>query len=207
MKILFFGDSITDAWRTGEDYGLQSYGCGFVHAIASQLMSENPTKYQIINRGVGGNNIADLYARIKMDVWSHKPDIINILVGINDVYTDDNPKGIDVSRFEQMYRMLIEDTKKVLPNVKMILCEPFVLQSGMAEQRYQQLLIVNGYAAVVRKLAQEYQLSFVPIQEKLSSMAEIYSDVEYLCDGVHPTIAGAKLIADEWLNIFKTMVQ
>ena len=205
MKIVFFGDSITDAWLTAEDYSLQSYGCGFVHAIASQLMSENPTHYQILNRGIGGNNIADLYARVKMDVWLQQPDVISILVGINDVCTDDNPKGIAIERFEQLYRMLLEDTKKHLPNTKIILCEPFALQSGMSDERYAQIKDVYNYAAIVKALSAEYKTGYVFIQEKLSEMAKIYGDTEYLCDGVHPTIVGAKLIADAWYNEFKTM--
>ncbi len=205
MKIVFLGDSITDMWHTGEDYGVQSYGSGFVHAVASRLMSENPTQYQILNRGIGGNNIADLYARVKMDVWLQQPDVVSILVGINDVCTDDNPKGIAIDRFEQLYRMLIEDSMTELPNVKIILCEPFVLQSGMNAERYMQLLDVYNYANIVKALAEEYQLSYVPIQKKLSEMAQKYGDVAYLYDGVHPTIVGAKLIADAWYNEFKTM--
>ena len=86
MKILFFGDSITDMARSrdmdGQAFG---YGVGFVNSIASTLKYENPEKYDIINRGIGGHRIVDLYARIKADVWNHKPDIISVLIGINDV--------------------------------------------------------------------------------------------------------------------------
>ena len=87
MKILFFGDSITDMARSrdmdGQAFG---YGVGYVNGVASALKYENPEKYEIINRGISGNRVVDLYARIKADVWNHKPDLISILIGVNDVW-------------------------------------------------------------------------------------------------------------------------
>lgn len=203
MKILFFGDSITDAFRSGEDFGLQSYGCGYVRNIVAELQAENPIKYQIINRGVSGNSIADLYARAKMDVWDHNPDVLSVLVGINDVYTTGNPKAVRINRFEDIYRMLIEDSQKQNPNIKIILCEPFVLMANRERQIYQEMLDVENYAKVVKKLANEYNLPYVLLQDKFREKAAVYGDEQYLYDGVHPTIAGAKIIADEWLNVFK----
>ena len=83
MKILFFGDSITDMDRRKDIDGRAfGYGVGYVNSIASTLMYENPEKYEIINRGISGNRIVDLYARIKTDVWNLKPDVISILNSI-----------------------------------------------------------------------------------------------------------------------------
>ena len=114
MKILFFGDSITDASREREtDFGLKSYGFGYVRAIAGNLLLDNPNKYEIINRGIGGNRIVDLYARIKKDLWNEKPDFLNILIGVNDVWHEiANQNGVDIVRFEKVYRTIIEETKE-----------------------------------------------------------------------------------------------
>ena len=86
MKILMFGDSITDAYRNRElDNDISSYGHGYVKYVAGYLLCENPEKYEIINRGISGNRIVDLYARIKCDCWNLNPDFISILIGVNDV--------------------------------------------------------------------------------------------------------------------------
>ena len=209
MKILFFGDSITDMARSrdtdGQAYG---YGVGYVNSVGSTLKYENPEKYDIVNRGIGGHRIVDLYARIKVDVWNHKPDVISVLIGINDVWHEIFAKnGVDLKRFERVYRMLIEDTKEQLPNVKFILCEPFVLKGSATEENYEEFCEVKKYAAVVKKLAEEYGIPFVALQEKFDEAAEKYGAIHYLYDGVHPDLAGGKLIAEEWLKVFQTEIE
>ena len=207
MKILFFGDSITDMARSrdvdGQAFG---YGVGFVNSIASTLKYENPEKYDIINRGIGGHRIVDLYARIKVDVWNHNPDVISILIGINDIWHEIyGENGVDLKRFERVYRMLIEDTKKNFPDIKIILCEPFVLKgeaTNSEEGQWEHFLQVKEYAKVVKKLAEDYGAAFVPLQAKFDELSEKYGVETYLYDGVHPATAGAKLIATEWLKVF-----
>lgn len=110
------------------DLCASSCGYGYPNAIAFQLIKSNPIKYEIYNRGVSGDRIVDLYARIKRDVWNVSPDVLSILIGINDIWHDlfENPNGVDVVRFEKIYRMIIEETKERLPNIKIVLCEPFV---------------------------------------------------------------------------------
>jgi lysophospholipase L1-like esterase len=126
MKILFYGDSITDAQRDRSvDHYLSSYGFGYPSFVAGELLSKNPEQYEIINRGISGNRIVDLYARIKADVWNLQPDVLSILVGVNDVWHEINyNNGVELERFDKIYRMMLDDTLKVLPNVKIILCEP-----------------------------------------------------------------------------------
>ena len=130
MKILMFGDSITDAHRERDcDGSVFSYGNGYVFNVAGELLSENPLGYEIINRGISGHRITDLYARIKSDVWNFNPDVLSILIGVNDVWHEIAHKnGVELDRFEKVYRMLIEDTLKVLPNVKIMILEPFILK-------------------------------------------------------------------------------
>jgi lysophospholipase L1-like esterase len=99
--------------------------------------------------------------------------------------------------------MLIEDTKEQLPSVKFILCEPFVLKGWATEERYEEFCEVKKYAAVVKKLAEEYGIPFVALQDKFDEAAAKHGAVHYLCDGVHPDVAGGKLIAEEWLKVFR----
>ena len=210
MKILFFGDSITDAGRNREGgKHMSALGWGYVRVIADRLQGKEPEKYEIVNRGISGNRIVDLYARIKSDCWNLEPDLISILIGVNDVWHEIFGKnGVEVDRFEKVYRMMIEDTKKALPNTKLILCEPFVLEGGATcsteevPDRFQRFLGVYDYAKVVRKLAEEYDVPFLPLQEQFSAKAAETGASYYLDDGVHPHIAGATLIADEWMKLF-----
>ena len=165
---------------------------------------ENPEKYDIVNRGISGNRVVDLYARIKADLWNLEPDVISVLIGINDVWHEVYGKnGVDLERFERVYRMLIEDTLKRFPSVRFILCEPFVLKGSATEERYKEFCEVKKYAKVVKKLAKEYKADFVPLQAKFDEAAKAHGVEYYLYDGVHPDVAGGKLIADEWLKVFK----
>lgn len=207
MKILFYGDSITDMGRDrnrmGEAFG---YGVGYVNSVSSTLIYENPEKYEIINRGISGNRVVDLYARIKADVWNHAPDVISVLIGVNDVWHEIyHGNGVELDRFDRVYRMMIDDTKKHLPNVQFILCEPFVLMGTATEEKYEEFCEVKKYAAVVKKIAEDYGCVFVPLQEKFDKAAEEHGAKYYLYDGVHPDLAGGKLIAEEWLKAFRKM--
>lgn len=206
MKIVLFGDSITDMGRDrSSDFGAFSYGHGYSNVIASQLLKSNPLRYEIYNHGISGDRSVDLYARIKRDVWNLKPDVISILIGVNDVWHDlgENPNGVDIVRYEKVYRMIIEETKERLPDVKFILCEPFVLKGAATEEDYDMFLKVREYAKVVKLLAEEFSLHFLPLQKNLDEAAEKFGADKFLYDGVHPSLAGAGLIADAWLKLFK----
>ncbi len=208
MKILFYGDSITDASRARDvDFTLQSYGTGYVRSVVGRLLYDAPEKYEILNRGISGNRVVDLYSRIKCDCWNLEPDVLSILIGVNDVWHEVGyQNGVELDRFEAVYRMLLTDTKKRLPNVKIILCEPFVLKGYATEEKYEDFLAVKDYAKVVKKLAAEFECYFLPLQEKIDEYAEKHGAVACLRDGVHPAIGGAQLIAEEWLKLFKKQI-
>ena len=205
MRILFFGDSITDAGRNKEvDFLPQSYGTGYVRSIAGALLCDAPDKYEIINRGISGNRIVDLYSRIKMDCWNLEPDVLNILIGVNDVWHEVEKKnGVELPRFENIYRMILEETKERFPSTKIILCQPFILKGRVTEERYEEFLEVKKYAKVVKKLADEYGCYFLPLQEKIDAYTEKYGVEVCFPGGVHPGVCGAQLIANEWLKFFK----
>lgn len=213
MKIVLFGDSITDMGRDRKfdtpDCSW-SYGHGYPIFIAGDLYRHDPNKHQVINRGISGNRIVDLYARIKSDVWNLQPDLLSILIGVNDIWHElDFNNGVDVDRYEKVYRMLIEDTLKRFPNLKIILCEPFILKGKATEDtpeipnKFEIFSQIYKYAEVVKKLAKEYNLFFLPLQQKFNEKAKQFGASALLDDGVHPTVAGATLIADEWLKLFK----
>ncbi len=207
MKILLFGDSITDASRIREEgYGPGAHGYGYARMITNELMGTDPYKYQVLNRGISGNRITDLYARVKGDVWNHQPDVLSILVGVNDVWHEiSHGDGTELDRFEKIYRALIEETKERLPLVKILLMEPFVTEGKATTPQMDRFSAVKEYAKVVKKLADEYGLFFLPLQEKMEACHEKFSDY-CLYDGVHPHVAGAKVIADEWLKLFREKV-
>ena len=186
------------------DGNIHSYGNGYVYLIGSELFSRDPGKYEIINRCISGNRIVDLYVRVKVDAWNEELDCLSILIGVNDVWyvLSERPNGVELDRLEKVYRMLIEDTMKRLPNTRIILCEPFILQGTATNERYSQFMQVYNYASVAKKLAQEYGIDFVSLQAVFDEKAKIYGAMHYLHDGVHPHIASEKLIATEWLKVF-----
>ena len=208
MKIIFYGDSITDMnrIREHEDGTVYSYGVGYPNFVVGELSYLYPTKHEFINRGISGNRIVDLYARIKMDVWNHQPDVLSILIGVNDVWHEiSRGNGVDIKRWERIYRTMLQETKERLPNVKLIICEPFILEGSATdgEERWQRFLEVKEYAKVAKKIAEDFGAYFVPLQEKFDKATEKCGVAPYLFDGVHPTAAGAKLIATEWLKAFE----
>ena len=207
MKILFFGDSITDAGRNKEkhpSFSNSAYGVGYVMQVAGRLFEKSPVDYEIVNRGISGHRIVDLYARAKIDCWNHQPDLISILIGINDIWHEvEVQNGVEPERFERIYRMLIEDTQARLPDTKLLLCAPFVLKGSATEAAWEQFSECSVYAEIVEKLAKEYGLYFLPLQEAFDAAADKYGAATFLFDGVHPTVQGATLIANEWMRTFE----
>ena len=206
MKILFYGDSITDAERARIKPPMPNavFGYGYVMQVMGRLFERSPVNYEIVNRGISGNRIVDLYARAKIDCWNHEPDLISILIGINDIWHEVECKnGVEPERFERIFRMLIEDTKQRLPNTKLLLCEPFVLKGSATEAAWDQFGECPIYGSITKKLAEEYDLYFLPLQEKFDEAAAKYGNEVFLYDGVHPTVQGATLIAKEWMKLFE----
>lgn len=208
MKIVLFGDSITDACRNrNTDRYTGALGSGYALFIGGELTKDAPNEYEIYNRGISGNRVVDLYARIKADVWNLQPDVLSIFIGINDIWHElGGQNGVDLERFEKVYRMILDDTLARLPKLKIMLCEPYVLHGDATDEKWEEFNKVREYAKVVKTLAKEYGLYFVPTQAPLENRAEKFGAKYYADDGVHPTPAGAKVLADEWLKVFKEEV-
>ena len=202
--ILFQGDSITDAGRSRED---NSRGFGYPTLVTSELTYTYPNEYVTYNKGISGNRVVDLYARIKADFINLKPDIISILIGVNDVWHEfDYQNGVDADRYFDIYCMLIEDLKKALPDVKIILLEPFALKGVNTEAWWDSFYCeVRKRAEKVKEVAEKYDLPFVALQDKFEEAAKRTSNAGWLGDGVHPTPAGHELIKREWLKAFRSL--
>ncbi len=204
MKLMFLGDSITDCNRNREKD--TSLGEGYALMVAGELAHLNPNKYTFYNKGVSGDRIVDVYARIKRDVWNYEPDIISFLIGVNDVWHELNevPNGVGARRFETMYEMLICDTLQRLPNCKFMLIAPFVLEGTATNLRGLQVFKqqVKIRAEIVKKLAQKYNFPLLEVQVPLDKMCEKANPEYWLIDGVHPTHAGHAFIANEWKKAF-----
>ena len=210
MKILFFGDSITDMnrFRDHEDGTVYSYGVGYPNFIVGELSYKEPTRYEFINRGISGNRIVDLYARAKIDAWNHKPDVLSILIGVNDVWHEiSRENGVELPRWERIYRSLIAETKERLPDTKIIICEPFILEGSATdgEERWARFLEVKEYAKVAKKIAEDYGAYFVPLQEKFDEACQKAPADYWLRDGVHPTAMGHWIIKNAWMEGFSKL--
>lgn len=202
--VLFQGDSITDARRDREavEGNTSGFGCGYVTLAAGKLLAQNIDKeFKCINRGISGNRVVDLYARWKVDALNLKPDLLSILIGVNDTWHDFVwQNGVEVDRYEKIYRMLLEWTKAELPEVRLVLCEPFCLLSELVTPEW--VAEVKQRGEIVKKLAAEFDATFVPLQQLIEDAAAKAGDnLKILRDGVHPTLLGAQIIADQWLKI------
>lgn len=202
--ILFQGDSITDGARGRDDDPNHILGHGYPYIIAGKLGYELAERKPLfINRGISGNRVSDLYARWNEDAISLKPNLISILIGVNDAWRTISGESSGITdRFERAYRHLLEETTEVLPDTELVLCEPFVLKTGATAERWDEwLALITTYQAIVQKLASEYKAVFVPLQAAFDAAAKQADEAYWIWDGVHPTTAGHELIAREWLSV------
>ena len=210
-RILFQGDSITDCGRARESDA--HVGTGYALLVKSQLGFENPGKYEFYNRGISGNRIVDLYARIKADIINLAPDYVSILIGVNDVWHEfGRHNGVDADKYEKIYCMLIEEIKEALPDVKIMIMEPFCLKGSVTEDTEEEpnkwdvfYTEVRKRAEKAKKVAEKYNLTFVELQSIFDKATEIKEDTYWLKDGVHPTEMGHELLKREWMKAFVKM--
>ena len=206
MKILFQGDSITDA---GRDWGNDAQlGRGYAHLVEASLGFEEPNQHTFVNKGISGNRIVDLYARIKRDIINYQPDVMSILIGVNDVWHEigDNPNGVDADKFFKIYSMLIEEIKEALPNIKIMILEPFVLEAGATENHWEYFKTETAKRAeMAKKIAEKFNLPFIELQAGFDELAKKAPNNYWLGDGVHPTAKGHEFIKNEWLKAYKNL--
>ena len=206
MRILFQGDSITDASRNRERDCMR--GHGYATIVSGKLGFDYPNEYEFINRGVGGNRVTDLLARIQCHIINLEPDVMSILIGVNDVWHEINSQnGVRTELFEHVYNILIQEVKAAKPDIKIMIMEPFVLKGSATEENWD--AFKNGVAekaAAVKRVAEKNGLPFISLQDKFDEACKKAPEDYWLFDGVHPTAAGHELIAREWIKKFEEII-
>ncbi|NOY95744.1 MAG: SGNH/GDSL hydrolase family protein [Chlorobi bacterium] len=202
--ILFQGDSITDAGREKErelPNNSSSFGPGYAFIAASGLLNSNPEEGLIIyNRGISGNKVFQLAERWEKDCLDLKPNVLSILIGVND-YWHTRKHGYEgtVETFENDLRALLKRTKKGLPGIRLVICQPFILTNtdGVDETWVEPF---KAYQDVVAKIATEFDAVWVPFQEAFNEAVKYAPEKYWTIDGVHPSMAGCQLMAQAWLK-------
>ena len=202
MKILFQGDSITDAERDREDDN--NVGIGYPVLVKADLGFNSPGKYEFINRGISGNRIVDVYTRIKSDIINIKPDVMSILIGVNDVWHElAREDGVDADKYFKIYDMLIEEVKNALPDIKIMIMEPFLIpvedKLYFREDLYKKI-------EICRKLAREFADVYLPTDGLLCAAFIGDEPTSYAADGVHPTDKGAEFIGGLYCQYMKKII-
>jgi lysophospholipase L1-like esterase len=204
FTILFQGDSITDA---GRDRSLSlandaaAMGNGYAYLAMCRLLADRPSRgLRVFNRGISGNRVPDLKARWLEDCLDLQPDLLGILIGINDIWHKmDGRYSGTVSDYESGFRELLEQTGSALPKTRLIVGEPFVLRCGAVTERWFPEFEERRSAAA--RVARAAGVRYVPFHARFERAVQSGAAPEYwAADGVHPSPAGHQLMADAWLE-------
>ena len=203
--ILFQGDSITDGNRIKNNTTDLNHQIGhsYAYVVTGKLTAEYPQAgLQFFNRGISGNTVQNLADRWQEDCLSLKPDVLSILVGVNDVhYTVCGDKQLHMEHFCETYARLIAQTREINPDCKIILCEPFSFcLGGVAEHWEIWSERLQNIQQAVKEIAVRCGTWFLPLQAVFDAQLQTSEASHWIWDGVHPTEAGHWLIAQEWLR-------
>ena len=197
ITILFQGDSITDS---GRNYTKdENLGTGYVMMAALWFSAMYPEmEVKVLNRGISGNRIRDLSNHWQKDTLNLRPDVVSILVGINDTlgkYFWGSPTSVE--DFENDYRMILRQTRDNL-NSKIVLMEPFSIIVTKDQLKLREDL--NPKIEVVRKLSEEFETLLIPLDKIFDEAVKKREPQFWSQDGIHPTQVGHALIAQSWLK-------
>lgn len=207
--ILFQGDSITDAGRNKESLkpnNQSGLGAGYAFIASAALLHDFPAhNLSCYNRGISGNKVFQLADRWQADCLDLNPDILSILVGVNDFWhtLSSGYKGT-VKTYENDLRALLKRTKESLTEVQLIIGEPFALKAGSAvnEKWYP---VFPKYQKAAKTIARDFGAAFIPYQSIFDTASEEVPATYWSEDGVHPTTAGCQLMAQAWLETVKRL--
>ena len=202
--ILFQGDSITDGnrGRSADPNHIMGHGYQFIIAAKfGALLADRNLVF--MNRGISGNTVLDLEKRWQKDTLDLKPDVLSILIGVND-----NGHNVPMEQYEAVYDKLLSDTKAALPNVTLILCDPFTLPVGKRKEGYDAWKAgIEKRQAIVAKLAEKHHAVLVHFQKVFDDACQKAPPEHWIWDGVHPTYSGHQLMADEWEKVARTLAK
>ncbi len=201
MRIVFFGDSITESGRNLMDR--TDLGVGYVKIVSGKLRLLYPEKtLEFINRGVGGETTADLLKRIQEDVIDEHPDVVVLEVGINDVWRRFAlGQVVTPEEFRANYMQLVTQLKAT--GAKVVLIQPFVLPME-DKQRFRPF--VNTFNNIIREIAHAEQVALVPMDEIFTGVTQDIAPSQFSSDGVHPTHRGCRYIADALIKELKKYI-
>lgn len=222
LTALFIGDSITDGgWGRSAGKALPSskrnktdqnhaLGHSYVMLSAAKMMAEDPKlKCNWLNRGISGNTIKSLKKRWKEDVLFEDPDILTVMVGINDIYKyyrDGGEEDFDINGWTEDFREILTEARRANPSVKIMLMSPFVAKGRSVDSKIYPRVkkSIDLCAMEVKALAKEFDAEYIDTNNLFNSLATDNPDSErWLWDGIHPTPAGHQLIADLWTERVK----
>ena len=198
MKVLFQGDSITDWGRNRDDF--HDLGGGYPKFAAEAIKNRHPdTEFEFINLGISGNKVADLVDRWQTDCIDIKPDVVSILIGVNDVcHRSGDRSWLPTDEFTAQYRSILTETKEKT-SAKIIMLEPYLAYTD--DKAFFREDLAPKIEAV-RGLAREYADIFIPLDGIIAAASVHSSPTSWAYDGVHPTEAGAHLIAKHYADAF-----
>lgn len=205
--ILFQGDSITDFHRKRSDHhanSAEAMGIGYVAQTATALLASYPElRLRIYNRGVSGNKVYQLRDRWNEDTLALKPNVLSILVGVNDFWhTLVNGYKGTLQTYRDDYKALLDQTLKALPGVKLIIGEPYAIP-GVSAVDDKWFPAFDGYRQAAREIAASYGAVFIPYQTLYDRALKKAPGGYWTLDGVHPAMPGAGLMARAWLDTVK----
>jgi lysophospholipase L1-like esterase len=195
--ILFQGDSITDGGRqrTGSDFN-HIMGQGYAYILAAEIGAQSPERELVfVNRGDSGDRVPDLEARWQQDTIALHPQLLSILIGVNDMISEGD-RVVTAEQFEAGYDHLLAETIAALPTTKIVLGEPFLMPVGKRKANYADLMVeMKKRQAAVDRLAAKYHLPVVLYQQAFDDALAKAPAEHWSWDGIHPTYAGHGLMA------------
>ncbi len=209
LTILFQGDSITDAGRSRSHYyanQTQGMGLGYVNLAASQLLHDHPDKkLNIYNRGIGGHKVFQLSNRWEEDCLQLTPHVLSIMIGVNDFWhTLTHDYEGTVETYQDDLRSLLNRTAAAIPDIKIIIGEPFAVKGGTAVKDFFDGTF-DRYRQASASIAQEFGAAFIPFHKLFAEAAQQGGATHWCPDGVHPSMAGSALMKEAWLKAFHSL--
>jgi len=199
--VLFQGDSITDSGRdrsSNKPNSTGALGTGYPLLVTAACLAAHPDRgLTFFNRGISGNKVPDLQQRWTVDALDIKPDVLSILIGVNDFWHKlDFGYAGTVKDYEDQYSALLDHTRRALPRTQLIVLEPFVLRCGAVTARW--FPEFDQRRAAAARAAARARARFVPLQSVFDRRTRSSPPEYWAADGVHPTPAGHALIAEQW---------
>jgi len=198
--IVFIGDSITDAERHRQTY--KPLGFGYVHFVGNLLWARHPElSVSVVNTGVSGDTISDMAQRWQRDCIAHRPNVVSVLIGINDVWQLTMEPALaqsasGLSQYEVTYGELLSRAKKQC-DCQFVLMEPFVFCN---DRNNAVLKTLRPYIDVVRRLAAKHNAVLVPLQQEIDRQIVEIQQEKWSADTVHPYLWAHAWIALRWLE-------